>query len=377
MAWWLTIPIVAREIVGSSGSEISLLVTAMSVAGAVFGIPLSRLVTRLGTSGLWTIGVFRVVVVGVTLALLFGFPKGGFWILLVASIVMGGIEVSHAMTQQITVSLLFARKNVVSINGRLTLAQSLSQVVGAAGFGAVLDRINPVFGFLIDAMLNLFGMGAAKKVKSCARGSESEGKGEGVGERSGMWVIRRRGFVFLLVAALVMRFFLNMSVAVQSAYMVTDLLAGAAQLGFAFAIGSIGGVLTGFFVSRWGERISLKVLMRVGSLMVAAPQLLILIATPGWGVLMVGVANMFSGIGASLFSIASISLRQRKLFTSELGAVAGVFASLGNVVGILGSLLGASLAFIVSLKTVLVISVLGLAFLPVICLRIAAMEMKN
>lgn len=159
--------------------------------------------------------------------------------------------------------------------------------------------------------------------------------------------------------------------------MVTDLLAGAAQLGFAFAIGSIGGVLTGFFVSRWGERISLKVLMRVGSLMVAAPQLLILIATPGWGVLMVGVANMFSGIGASLFSIASISLRQRKLFTSELGAVAGVFASLGNVVGILGSLLGASLAFIVSLKTVLVISVLGLAFLPVICLRIAAMEMKN
>lgn len=102
----------------------------MSVAGAVFGIPLSRLVTRLGTSGLWTIGVFRVVVVGVTLALLFGFPKGGFWILLVASIVMGGIEVSHAMTQQITVSLLFARKNVVSINGRLTLAQSLSQVVG-------------------------------------------------------------------------------------------------------------------------------------------------------------------------------------------------------------------------------------------------------
>ena len=339
----------------------------MSVAGAVFGILLSRLVTRLGTSGLWTIGVFRVVVVGVTLALLFGFPKGGFWILLVASIVMGGIEVSHAMTQQITVSLLFARKNVVSINGRLTLAQSLSQVVGAAGFGAVLDRINPVFGFLIDAMLNLFGMGAAKKVKSCARGSESEGKGEGVGERSGMWVIRRRGFVFLLVAALVMRFFLNMSVAVQSAYMVTDLLAGAAQLGFAFAIGSIGGVLTGFFVSRWGERISLKVLMRVGSLMVAAPQLLILI----------GVANMFSGIGASLFSIASISLRQRKLFTSELGAVAGVFASLGNVVGILGSLLGASLAFIVSLKTVLVISVLGLAFLPVICLRIAAMEMKN
>ena len=60
IAWWVAIPIAAREISHSSGADISLLVTSMSVAGAVFGVPLSKLVTKLGgLPRVWLTRVFR------------------------------------------------------------------------------------------------------------------------------------------------------------------------------------------------------------------------------------------------------------------------------------------------------------------------------
>jgi len=93
-------------------------------------------------------------------------------------------------------------------------------------------------------------------------------------------------------------------------FLVHDLHASAAQIGLAFSLGSLGGLVGGFIASWLHRRFGSARMLWIGRAGLGWMLLAIPLARPGWGLVLVSVGQFVGSISAMTYNIAQVSYRQ-------------------------------------------------------------------
>lgn len=355
----VALPLLAVVSLGASPLEVGLLGAASTLPFAIIGLP----------AGAWLDRMRRrpvLVVSDLARAVLLATIPVSAWLgwltmvhLLAISLLVGFARVFFDVGYRSYIPSVIGRDQVLAGNSAMEFLRAGGQVAGPGLGGALVSLIGAAnvvaaqaLTFAVSA-LTLIGIRAKEEPRD--RSPESGALWARVAEGL-RFVIRHR----VLRATAVAGAAGNLSFAIASAVIIVFLSRDLAQpawvIGLVIAAGSVTVMIGAALTPRIARAVGSARIVWV-SLAVTSPlSLLVVIGTPGWGLMLVVLGMAAGEIGQIVYSISNVSLRQRVAPDAILArvnatmqfAIMTLFPAGALVGGVLGELLGTRLTLLIA-----------------------------
>ena len=294
---------------------------------------------------------------------------------------VGTLSLLFAVASQSMLPLLVGRNALVEANSKLTIGRSGSEVVGPSVAGALVHLATAPAALAVDAATFVVSALSIHSIRAVEPKPQSaRDRGGPIDEaREGFSLIARNRALLALGGLIGTLAICNaMFEAVWILYVSQGLDLSASALGILFSVGGVGFVIGASIADRVVRKIGLGPTILLGALLAGVSDL----ATPLAGGPLVAIfvtlipAMLGFGIGATVYSVGQMSLRQATTPAQLLGRMNAVMNLLAVGLVPIGALMGGVLGEAIGLRTTLFIAVAGelsaglwLVFSPVLSMR--------
>lgn len=277
---------------------------------------------------------------------------------------IGTLGLFHSVANQSMLPTLVARSELVEANSKLAVGRSASQVAGPGVGGVLVQLITAPTALLVDAATFVVSAFAVWSIRSPEPDPKESSRGNSVIEdaRQGLNLIVRNRVLAALGGVIgTMAVFNALYEAVWILYVSQRLDIDPLALGTMISIGSVGVVIGAFVASRVIRWVGIGRAVLVGSLI---PALSDLVTPLAGGHVVVVLALLTSamflfGLGATLFDVANVSLRQAVTPIHLQGRMNAIMSLLEVGLVPIGALVGGVLGQWLGLRATLLIGAGG------------------
>ncbi|MCP5100728.1 MAG: MFS transporter [Chloroflexi bacterium] len=259
---------------------------------------------------------------------------------------------------------LVKRQQLVEANSKLAISDSVLGIAGPGVAGGLIQLVSAPKAIIVDAvsyMLSALSIAGVTKYETWSHKTS---------KKAVIWVEMREGIRELTRTPLLKSLTLSASIGslgggiqqtVLMLFWVHSLGFTPIVIGFVFACGSVGGLLGSAFARRISDLIGVGRSIILGSFLWAIGSIIIPVAgLLAYPLLCVGLGQVFIGIGAAIFSVNQMSLRQhltpvdrfgrataarRFLIFGLAGAGAGIGGFFGTIFGLQATLGAGAVGF--------------------------------
>ena len=304
------------------------------------------------------------------------------WLLYAVALVLGAGGVLYQTSYPPFFARLVRRDQYVEANSLLSATRSASFIAGPALGGLLIQAVTAPVAMVIDAVSFL---GSAFAIGSV---SVEEPPVEGAGEGPGLWRRAVEGLRFLrrhpylratLGCSTVINLFSFISFAVVILFASRTLQLDPGQIGVAFAVGAVGGLLGAVLAAPLARWVGPGVAGTIGALTFVAPAAFIPLASgPDWAKMAVLAATEFvASVGVMLYDINVNSIQTAVTPDRMRSRSAGAYATVNYGIRPLGALLGGLLGEWVGVPATLVIAGVGGCFGVIFLWRSPVMRIRR
>ena len=280
------------------------------------------------------------------------------------------------------------RDNLVEANSRIALSDSSAQLIGPGLAGIFIQWLTAPFAILLDACSFFISAwmlrGIPDKASDLPKVRHDVGNANWQGiwadAREGLHLIRHNPILRSLAWGLaVWQFVKHIYLAIIILYAARDLQLSAGKIGAIWMMGGVGFLLASFAIQRANRRFGVGRTMLAGLLITGIAWLMIAAVGPGdWAGLWLGVALFFFDLGAMLFFINYLSLRQSVTPDRLLGRVTSTMIFLSIAMAPVGSIVGGLMGTAFGLRATIAVSGVGGLLLALALVRFSPlMGMKK
>jgi MFS family permease len=286
------------------------------------------------------------------------------WLLYAVALLLGAGGVLYQTSYPPFFARLVRRDQYVEANSLLSATRSGSFIAGPALGGLLIQALTAPVAMVVDAVSFVASALAIGSVRV------EEGVVEESPERSGTWLRALEGLRFVrrhpylratLGCSTVVNLFSFLTFAVVILFASRTLQLDPGQIGLAFAIGAVGGLVGAVLASPLARRIGPGVAGTIGAITFAAPAAFIPLASgPDWAKIAVLAATEFvASMGVMLYDININSIQTAVTPDRMRSRSAGAYATVNYGIRPLGALAGGLLGEWVGVPTTLVIAGVG------------------
>jgi MFS family permease len=286
-------------------------------------------------------------------------------ILFAVGFLCGVQNVVGGAAYQVLLAQMAGRKRLVEANAKTALGETSAALIAPGIAGGLIQLLTAPFAIVLDALAFFVSALLLRHV---------EGRNDvpHKGARSGVWkeiaegvklVWGNRTLWGLAWLAGLWQFLHHMQIAVLILFATRELSLSPGAIGFAYAAGGLGCVLSSALAQRLSARYGVGRMLINGLIMTAlAWQAFGLIGGPVWfATLALGATMLVFDFGAILWGINYLALRQAITPDRLLGRMTATMRFFGVASAPLGSLVGGALATMIGLRpTLLTVGVLGI-----------------
>ena len=378
---FLALPLTAVLVLDASPLQMGILAALGGAPALIFGLGTGVWVDRIRKRPVMITADYGRTILICTIPVAAVFQSLHIWHLYVVALSVGILNMLFSVASRSMLPSLIGRDDLVEANSKLEIGRSGSQVVGPGIAGILIRAFSAPIALIVDAVTFVVSAVAVQTIRTpepepVSSPEESRFIGEAV---AGLQLIARSQ-VLLPIAAVVagLSIFNAMFESVWLLYVSRNLGIGPLAFGTMFSVSSVG-FLVGAFVSaqviRWagtGRALVLGVVV-VGLTDMATPLAGgPIIATT----LVLTTAMFFFGIGATIYNVSQVSMRQAYTPLRLQGRMHGAMNTLEVGLVPIGALLGGVLGEAIGLRPTLFIGAAGemlgiiwLLFTPVWSLR--------
>ena len=345
----IALPLLAVQVLGADELEMGLLATFENIAFLLVGLPAGAWVDRLLKRGVLVTGDLVRALALLALPAAYLLDVLTFPLLLVVATVTGVATVFFDVAYQSYLPSLVPSSRISEGNARLQVSHSVAHVVGPAVGGGLVRAVGAPYVILVDALSFLLSALFLTRIRHRETPPSREGRrplrteiAEGLSFVLHQPLLRR-----IVATTATSNFASNLGGGLLVLYVVRDLGITAAELGVAFSVGAVGGLLGAFLsgtvIRVVGEGRSIALAILPSS---AAASLVPLTAGQDKATALVMIAVSFGvyGFGVVVYNVAQVSFRQRLCPRPLLGrmnasvrfviwGVSPIGAFVGGVVG--------------------------------------------
>ena len=353
---FLALPLTAALMLNASPLEMGILTAVEALPYTLFGLFTGVLVDRSKK-----LPLIIMADVGRGLALL-AVPVAAWFGLLSMSVLyvvgflvgLGGIIGWAAY--QVFMTERVGRENLVEANSRIALSDSSAQLIGPGLAGVFIHWLTAPFAILLDAIAFFTSAWMLKGIKDQASDAPKiPNKGATVWQdaKEGLRLIWNNPVLRSLAWGLaIWQFLKHMYFAIVILFAARDLALSPGMIGAVWMLGGVGFLIASFWVQHANRQFGVGRVMLGGLLATGIAWLLIALVSPGsWAAIHLGVAIFVLDLGAMLFFINYLTLRQSVTPDHLLGRVTSTMIFLSIACAPLGSLAGGAMAEIFGLRT--------------------------
>ena len=269
------------------------------------------------------------------------------------------------------------RDNLVEANSRIALSDSSAQLIGPGLAGIFIQWLTAPFAILFDAcsfFLSAWMLrGIPDKASDAPKLKQSGANWKSIwaDAKEGLWLIRHNPILRSLAVGLaVWQFVKHIYLAIIILYAARDLQLSAGKIGAIWMMGGVGFLLASFAANRLNRRFGVGRTMLAGLLITGVAWLLIAaVGHGGWAGFRLGIALFVFNLGAMLFFINYLSLRQSVTPDRLLGRVTSTMIFLSIAMAPLGSVVGGLMGTLIGLRATIAVSGLGGVLLALLLIR--------
>ena len=280
------------------------------------------------------------------------------------------------------------RDNLVEANSRIALSDSSAQLIGPGLAGIFIQWLTAPFAILLDACSFFISAWMLRGIPDKASDLPKVRHDVGNANWKGIWADAREGLHLIwhnpILRSLawglaVWQFVKHIYLAIIILYAARDLQLSAGKIGAIWMMGGAGFLLASFAIARANRRFGVGCTMLAGLLITGVAWLMIAAVGPGdWAGFRLGVALFFFDLGAMLFFINYLSLRQSVTPDRLLGRVTSTMIFLSIAMAPAGSLVGGLMGEAFGLRTTIAVSGIGGLLLALALVRFSPlMKMKK
>ncbi|MEV6630086.1 MFS transporter [Actinoplanes sp. NPDC051470] len=252
---------------------------------------------------------------------------------------------------------LVDRERYVDANSKLSTSRSASFVAGPAIGGVLIQVLTAPVAMLADALSFLVSALFISRIRvepSVPAASSSA--------RDGLAYVRRHPYLRSALACVTtINFFTFIAQALLVLFASRDLGLSAGQIGLAFGLGSLGGLLGAVVAPRLSRRYGVGRGVVAGAILFPAPIAVLALAHgSGWSTFaLLAAAEALSGFGVMIFDI-NLNAVQAAVTADEMrGRMVGVFGTINYGIRPLGAVIGGLLGSAVGVRPALLIAAAG------------------
>jgi MFS family permease len=362
----LAIPITAAVTLGASSPQMGFLSAIGSAPALIFGL----------FAGVWVDHhKRRMVLIGsdlgralvlsiIPLSAIFGTLKVE--VLYLVGFLAGTMGLFFNIAYRSYLPGLVGRDKLVKANSRLELSNSVAEIIGPGLAGGLVQIIGAPIAIAVDAFSFLISATSIGMI----RAPEPDPSPARINTHLWTEMIQGWHHVFsegrlraLASCITSLSFFNAIFESVQILFLTRQLGLSAAWLGIIFASGSVGFLMGAIVTDKVDRRIGLGRSLLLGVLLTGGSDLFFPIAGrihTQWLVIgLLILAQLFFGIGLTMFQIGQVSLRQSLTPNQLQGRMNATLSMLSWGIAPLGALLGGMLGLVIGLSPTLFVAALG------------------
>jgi len=362
----LAIPITAAVTLGASSPQMGFLSAIGSAPALIFGL----------FAGVWVDHhKRRMVLIGsdlgralvlsiIPLSAIFGTLKVE--VLYLVGFLAGTMGLFFNIAYRSYLPGLVGRDKLVKANSRLELSNSVAEIIGPGLAGGLVQIIGAPIAIAVDAFSFLISATSIGMI----RAPEPDPSPARINTHLWTEMIQGWHHVFsegrlraLASCISSLSFFNAIFESVQILFLTRQLGLSAAWLGIIFASGSVGFLMGAIVTDKVDRRIGLGRSLLLGVLLTGGSDLFFPIAGrihTQWLVIgLLILAQLFFGIGLTMFQIGQVSLRQSLTPNQLQGRMNATLSMLSWGIAPLGALLGGMLGLVIGLSPTLFVAALG------------------
>ncbi len=357
----LAMPLVAVVALEASAFMVSVVAAAQTVAFLLFGLPAGALVDRLRRRHVLVFCDF-----GRAVAL--AFVPIAWWSgvlsishLIVVAFTIGVLTMLFDVADQTYLPEIVSSDRLIRSNSRLVMVDQVTGIAGPGVGGLLIQAISAPFTLIVTCLGYLWSGTLLAGIKDGSRprpraGRRAFGKEIAEGVRAVMADPLLRPIVF---CSTTQTLFWSVAFLMLLVLLADELAVNAATIGLLLTLGSLGGVLASLLVNRLIAVLGDGRAMRLGVAIGGLCTILAALTQPDWRLLLVSVASFGLGFGLVVYNVAQVSFRQRRVPSHLLGRVNATVRFFAWGARPIGSLLGGTLAALLSVRHAVFIGAIG------------------
>ena len=353
---FLALPLTAALMLNASPLEMGILTAVEALPYTLFGLFTGVLVDRSKKLPLIIMAdVGRgLALLAVPVAAWFGLLSMS--VLYVVGFLVGVGGIIGWAAYQVFMTERVGRENLVEANSRIALSDSSAQLIGPGLAGIFIHWLTAPFAILLDAIAFFTSAWMLKGIKDQASDAPKiPNKGATVWQdaKEGLRLIWNNPVLRSLAWGLaIWQFLKHMYFAIVILFAARDLALSPGMIGAVWMLGGVGFLIASFWVQHANRQFGVGRVMLGGLLATGLAWLLVALVSPGsWAAIHLGVAIFVLDLGAMLFFINYLTLRQSVTPDHLLGRVTSTMIFLSIACAPLGSLAGGAMAEIFGLRT--------------------------
>jgi MFS family permease len=371
----LALPLIAATVLQVGAFEFALLTTIEFLPFIFLSLPAGVWVDRLRRRPILIAGDLGRAVAILSIPVAFALGGLTIWQLYIVGFVNGCLTVFFDVAYQSYLPSVVERDQLVDGNSKLEITRSAAQILGPGMAGILIGVLRAPFAMLLDSLSYLLSAILVFFIRrpeppvephdDAVHGPRPSMRSEiAVGLR---YVTGHRWLRSIAATTGTSNFFGNVMGSILILYLVRDRGLGAAAIGFAFSVGSLGVLAGALTTSRITARIGvgrMLVAMAIGFSVSGLPVAFAPDALIWWAVAASGLLAGFCGVG---WNINQVSLRQAITPPRMQGKMNATMRFIVWGTMPLGAVLGGVLGSLIGLYPTIVIGAVGglVAFLPV------------
>lgn len=361
----LALSLTAVLLLKATAIEMGFLAAAQTAPSLLFGLVAGVWVDRLRRRSILIAADVGRACVLASIPVTSTFGVLSLWNLYIVAFVAGVLTVFFEVAYQSYLPSLISREHLTEGNSRLELSRSVTQTVGPALAGALVQLLTAPIAIIADAVsfgisaLSLGLISTREQTRLSNRAEHAIWREIADGLR---WVLGNPVLRSLTGCAGTFNLFSNAMGAVYVLYATRDLDLAPAVLGVLFAVFGPSSIL-GIMLARWApRRLGLGTAITAAVLLFGTGDLLVPLAA-GPTILVIAMlagARLLEGLSIPIYVVNSLSLRQAITPDSLQGRVNATarFVTWGTIP--IGALLGGTLGGTIGLRSTLLVAVAGL-----------------
>ena len=358
---FLALPLTAALMLNASPLEMGILTAVEALPYTLFGLFTGVLVDRSRKLPLIIMAdVGRgLALLAVPIAAWFGLLSMS--VLYVAGFLVGLGGIIGWAAYQVFMTERVGRENLVEANSRIALSDSSAQLIGPGLAGLFIQWLTAPFAVLLDALAFFASALMLRSIKPQAGDAPKV-----LAKDATVWKDAKEGLRLiwnnpvlrsLAWGLAIWQFLKHMYIAIVILFAARDLSLSPGTIGAIWMMGGVGFLIASFGVQRINRRFGVGRVMLGGLFSTGAAWLMTAWVSPGaWAAPHLGIAIFVLDLGAMLFFINYLTLRQSVTPDHLLGRVTSTMIFLSIACAPLGSLAGGVMAELFGLRTTIAVA---------------------